>query len=66
MLQDPENPSEEWEGDVWAKTLAEARAKCEAIADPMTEVLSVTQAGKTPTKRGDYRFICWFRTEVEK
>jgi hypothetical protein len=64
MLQDPENPFEEWEADVWAKTLDAAKMQCEAIADPLTEVMNVTQAGKTPTKQGNYKFICWFRTEV--
>lgn len=67
MLQDPENPFEEWESDVWASSLDSARVKCEMIAtsDPLMTVINVTQARKTPTKKGDYLFICWFRTEVQ-
>lgn len=32
MLRDPEKPFEEWEADVWTKTLGEARTACEAAA----------------------------------
>ena len=55
MLQDPENPFEEWESDVWASSLDSARVKCEMIAtsDPLMTVINVTQARKTPTKKGD-------------
>lgn len=66
MLQDPENPSVEWQEIVKAKTLGSAQAKCEAIAarDVLVDVLNVTQATKTPDKNGDYKFICWFKGEV--
>jgi hypothetical protein len=37
---------------------------CEAIAGDLTEVTNVTQATKKPTKQGEYKFICWFKTEV--
>ncbi len=62
-LIDPEN-LEEWQAEVRAVDLNTAKLKCEAIAakEPLTEVLSVTQATVTPFK-GTYRFICWFRSE---
>ena len=65
MLQDPENPFEEWEDEVWAETLDTAQAKCKDIAEKvgLTEVINVTQTTKRPSKQGNYRFICWFRTE---
>ena len=65
MLQDPEQPSEEWEDTVWASSLDVARSKCEAIANEagLTEVINVTQATKKLNKNGTYRFICWFKTE---
>ena len=64
MLIDPENV-ETWELEVRAKNLNAARSQCEAIAatQPLTEVLSVTQATITPYE-GTYRFICWFNSEV--
>jgi len=63
MLTDPEN-FEEWEFDVRAENYEKARVKCEEIAaaQPLTEVLNVTQATTTPYK-GTYRFVCWFRSE---
>ncbi|BDA71317.1 hypothetical protein RIVM261_002050 [Rivularia sp. IAM M-261] len=66
MLQDPDNPYEEWEDTVWASSRAMAQSKCELIASqfPLTEVINVTQATKTPSKDGTYKFICWFRAEV--
>lgn len=65
MLTDPENPAEEWSDEVWAKSLEEAATLCRKLAgDDLTEVLSVTQKNRTPSKNGSYRFICWFRTEV--
>lgn len=65
MLIDPENV-EEWEAEVRATSLDTARAECEAIAakEPLTEVLSVTQATVKPYN-GTYRFTCWFRSEVK-
>ncbi len=64
MLQDPEN-YEEWEFEVRAENLEKARVKCERIAanNPLTEVISVSQATTTPYK-GTYRFVCWFRSEA--
>jgi len=64
MLQDPEKPFEEWEQEVRAQTIDEAKAKCQAIADgqTLTDLLTVTQATVTPYK-GTYRFIYWFRSE---
>jgi hypothetical protein len=66
MLQDPENPWEEWELTVKAPSLAKARSNCEAIAasSPLVDVLDVTQATKTPDKQGNYKFVCWFKAEV--
>jgi hypothetical protein len=66
MLIDPENPSEEWSNNVRAKTLPEARRKCERIAGDrnLTEVIHVSQSSKTANKAGDYNFVCWFRTEL--
>ena len=65
MLQDPEKPYEEWEDEVWAENLDTARSKCEYLASKvaLTEVINLTQSTKRPSKRGNYRFICWFRTE---
>jgi|GEM_PF-4513062 len=50
MLQDPEKPFEEWEQEVRAQTIDEAKAKCQAIADgqTLTDLLTVTQATVTP------------------
>lgn len=64
MLTDPEN-YEEWEFEIRAADINVARRKCEAIAanQPLTEVLTVTQATTTPYN-GTYRFICWFKSEV--
>ncbi len=66
MLKDPDNPYEEWEDTVWASSKAMAQSKCELVASQisLTEVINVTQATKTPSKNGTYKFICWFRTEV--
>ncbi len=65
MLQDPEQPFEEWEDEVWAASLDAAQTKCEYIAERagLTEVINVTQTTKRPTKYGSYLFTCWFRTE---
>ena len=67
MLIDPENPFEEREEIVWAENKDIAWRLCQEMAeedDPLTEVVNVTQDTKTPSKKGTYRFICWFRTEV--
>jgi hypothetical protein len=66
MLQDPENPYEEWEDTVQASSLVMAQSKCEIIASqfPLTQVINVTQITKTPNKNGTYKFLCWFRTEI--
>ncbi len=68
MLQDPEKPFVEWTEPVRAKNLDGAKIKCEAIAaqDPLLEVANVTQATKTPNKKGEYKFICWFKAEVQE
>lgn len=65
MLTDPENPYEEWEKDVWESNFDTARSRCEYIASQieLTEVINVTQISKKPSKTGQYKFICWFRTE---
>ena len=64
MLQDPENPYEEWSEEVWAVNLEVARKQCQFLAgDDLTIVLDVTQKTKTPSKTGTFKFICWFRTE---
>jgi hypothetical protein len=66
MLQDPDNPYEEWEETVRASTFAAAQSRCELIASqfPLTQIINVTQTTKTPNKNGTYKFICWFRTEI--
>lgn len=66
MLTDPENPFEEREETVWAKNKDIAWRLCQEMAeeDPLTEVVNVTQDTKNPSKKGTYRFICWFRSEV--
>lgn len=66
MLQDPEN-FEEWEDQVWASNDAEARRKCEFMASEtgLTEVINVSQASERKSKKGNYRYICWFRSEVK-
>jgi hypothetical protein len=64
MLQDPENPYEEWSEEVWAVNLEVARKQCQFLAgEDLTIVLDVTQKTKTPSKNGTFKFICWFRTE---
>jgi hypothetical protein len=65
MLTNPEN-YEEWEDFVWAVDQNEAWKKCQGIADeaPLTEVINVTQETKRRSKRGTYKFVCWFRSEV--
>ncbi|MBW4523414.1 MAG: hypothetical protein KME16_27560 [Scytolyngbya sp. HA4215-MV1] len=67
MLRDPENPYEEWEDTVWAPNQDAARSQCERIAEEydLTEVINVTQAVKKQSKSGNYKFICWFRTEIK-
>ncbi len=64
MLHDPEH-FEEWELEVRATDQKAAERKCEEIAvnNPLTQVLLVTQATKTPYSN-TYRFICWFRSET--
>lgn len=66
MLQDPDNPYEEWEDTVQASSKAMANHSGEIIASqyPLTEVINVTQTTKTPNKNGTYKFLCWFRTEI--
>ena len=65
MLTDPENSSDEWSDEVWAKSIEEAQKLCQSMAgNELTEVLQVTQKTKTPNRRGSYKFICWFKTEV--
>ncbi|GAA6618649.1 hypothetical protein [Scytonema sp. NUACC26] len=66
MLQNLDNPYEQWEETVRAPSVAMAQSKCELIASqfPFTEVINVTQVTKTPSKNGTYKFICWFRTEL--
>jgi hypothetical protein len=67
MLQDPENPFKEWTAGVRAIDIHAARQQCEFIAQeqPLTEVLTVTQQTKTKGKDDKYKFICWFRSEVD-
>ncbi|HEY9631729.1 MAG TPA: hypothetical protein V6C84_30930 [Coleofasciculaceae cyanobacterium] len=65
MLTDPENSSDEWSDEVWAKSIEEAQKLCQSIAgEYLTEVLQVTQKTKTPNRKGSYKFICWFKTEA--
>jgi hypothetical protein len=66
MLQDPGNPFEEWEQEVWARDIDTAQVRCKRIAEytGLTTVLNVSLARKSPSKSGNYRYICWFRTEV--
>ena len=68
MLQDPEKPFVEWTENIKAKNIDTARTKCEAIAsrDPLIDVFNVTQATKGVDKNGNYKFICWFKTEVDE
>jgi hypothetical protein len=67
VLQEPENPYEEWSFEIFAKDLSTAQNQCQAIADTgeLTDVLNVSQRSKTPNRQGQYRFICWFRSEVK-
>ncbi len=66
MLIDPENPSDEWQNEVRAPNLQAAILKCEAvIADvPLVELINVSQVTQTPNKKGDYKFVCWYSSEV--
>ena len=66
MLIDPENPCEEWTAQVKAKSLGEARAMCEYIANSSevpTDLTNVSQLTKTE-RNGKYKFICWLKSEV--
>ncbi|NEQ29619.1 MAG: hypothetical protein F6K04_01250 [Leptolyngbya sp. SIO4C5] len=67
MIEDPDAATEEWEEEVWAKNADEAEGKCEKIADKvgLTTLLKVTQRSQKASKYGDYRFICWFKSEVD-
>lgn len=64
MLRDPEN-SYEWTQEVRASNLEVAKIRCQNIANhyPLTEILQVTQLTVTPSKQGEYKFICWFISE---
>lgn len=66
MLQDPEN-YKEWEDFVWAVDENEAWKKCQLMADEalLTEVINVTQDTKRKSRRGTYKFVCWFRSEAK-
>ncbi len=66
MLTDPENSFEEWTDHVRANTLAEAQQICKLMAGDrnLTEVINVSQSGKTANKAGRSKFVCWFRTEL--
>jgi hypothetical protein len=65
MLTDPDSPFDEWQTEVSAATMAEARAKCSAIIETFEfpiELDNVSQ--RTKTKRdGQYKFVCWFKVE---
>lgn len=50
MLIDPENLYEEWSERIRAKSLSDAQARCEYIAETsgtLTEVINVSQLTKT-------------------
>ena len=66
MLQDPENPYEEWQERVSAPNPDVALSRCEFVAKQfiLTEVINISQETRRPSKAGDYLFICWFRAEV--
>jgi hypothetical protein len=66
MLQDPDQPFEEWTAVVTAKSLGEAQTFCERIADTSDTpaiVLNVSQLTKT-ARNGKYKFVCWFKSEI--
>jgi hypothetical protein len=67
MLQNPDNPYEEWEETVKANTLDAARSLCEQLIkdNPLTELMNVTQITRTADRSGKYKFVCWFRSEVQ-
>jgi hypothetical protein len=65
MLIDPDSPLDDWQTEVKAADLSEARALCEEImatADYPIELADVSQRTKT-RKEGKYKFVCWFRVE---
>lgn len=68
MLIDPENPGQEWTEVVTAKNLGDAQMQCELMAEasdtPMA-LLNVTQLTKT-SKTGTYKFVCWFKSEIQQ
>jgi len=63
---DPDAAMENWEQEVFAPNLVTARQRCQNIANAvgLTEVLNVTQKTQTLNRSGNYRFICWFQSEV--
>jgi hypothetical protein len=67
MLIDPDSPFEESQLEVRAKDVGSARAQCEAFISPAeaVELLNVTQRTKTADKDGLYKFVCWYRREVQ-
>jgi hypothetical protein len=67
MLIDSDRPFEECQLEVKAKDAGSARAKCEAFISPAeaVELLDVSQRTKTPDKNGEFKFVCWYRREVE-
>jgi len=64
MLQDPEN-QEEWSEQVRAPNQAVALAKCQRIieGESLIELIGISQITKTPNRQGNYKFVCWFRSE---
>ena len=72
MLEDPEAESTDTVEEVRAKTVADARRKCEFIASVRTQeggtLVTVQgepqQLTRTPSKNGTYRFLCSFRGEL--
>ncbi len=66
MLLDPEAENEEWTEEVFAPDLATAQNRCQNIANKggLTEVINVTQATKTLNRQGNYKFVCWFKSET--
>jgi hypothetical protein len=67
MLIDPDSPLDDWQTEVKAADLSEARALCEAImatADYPIELADVSQRTKT-RKGGKYTFVCWFIVEAQ-
>lgn len=68
MIDDPEAPREEWSHEVWARSEAEARSKCRALAEGWTRKGqgAIVRLNNVKLKRRGQNsnlYTCTFETE---